>query len=609
MEGQRSANILPYDVISLEQEAEARCSSARAFEEVEDFARARESLGVFYCADEYVLNQISDALRAEVLLRTGSLLRRVADRNRINDDIERAKTYLFEALQLFRKIGDRNKTGEALVALAASYWSAGNYVRCRHLLNEPVFAELDAPVVNANRLYMLGIVARSEKMYRESASLFREVVAYCETIPSKALTCKYHGALGNSLLLQAEKEGKPEHINEALFHYTISSQQAEESGNLRHAGFITNNLGYIFFKHDRVDEAHEHLNRARRIFEKLQDISCIAQVDDTRAQVLNAEGHYAEAAALIRRSIHTFEITGESAFLAESLLTLCSSLVGLGQIDEAAACAARAAEIFSLNEIVNGEGRAQLALAEIFSSNITPPLSKLLRAFLRAARLLASEEDAKILRRIEHIEQRVGELTADSHMAQVPKNAKAAPVAGGALWDEGLTLEDAKARVEEWYLARLILEHGTLEAIAQELGLTAEGVRQKIARYPQLDALRRAIRDSNVAPLNARRRARRPIRVRLHETDNHLAALGPRGGDSLGVEPCENVMPEELVAVRIQGVAYAGYLDVAEEATKLHSGHEDYPPIPCKGSEVMGVVVGYWPKGKGEQKMKPLKIS
>jgi hypothetical protein len=44
-----------------------------------------------------------------------------------------------------------------------------------------------------------------------------------------------------------------------------------------------NNLGVIYFQINRCKEAHEHLDRARRMFASLKDKSAIAQVDETRA--------------------------------------------------------------------------------------------------------------------------------------------------------------------------------------------------------------------------------------------------------------------------------------------------------------------------------------
>jgi tetratricopeptide (TPR) repeat protein len=613
MSGQHSVSFVPYGATDLEADAKNRCASARAFEEVEDFAKAREALGVFYAAEDILLGALPEPSRAEVWLRTGSLLRRVGGRGRAEDELEQANSYLLKALEVFQRRNDIEKAAEALIAMAACYWSLGIYVKSRQLLNDPIFTNLDVPVIKANRLYMLALVARCEASYPEAVFLLREVLACCEQGTSSALTCKYRGALGNALLLLGEKEKKSEHINEALLHYTLASQEAEEVGNDRYAGFIINNVGYIFFKHGRHGEALEHLDRARRIFEGLQDISCIAQVDETRAQVLNAQGCYREAASLLRRSIQTFEITGEAAQQGEALLTLCASLVGLRRHDEAEECAVRASQIYALNEVTNGEGQAHLAIAEILSARQTPPLGKLLQSFARAARLIASEGDVAVLERIERVEQRILELSGQTYIHRLPNaSERHEPISEGTLWKDGLTLEEAKARVEEWYLSRLILEHGTLEAIARSLDLTVEGARQKIARYPHLDALRKAMRDSKVTPLGARRTApARIFRVRLDDEDGHLRPLGPCGGDVIGVERCSTLDVRELGAVEYGGIIYVGYFDAAGKVPKLHSGHEDYPTIECTQGPVTvkGRAVGYWRKGEGNKKMRPLKFS
>ena len=47
---------------------------------------------------------------------------------------------------------------------------------------------------------------------------------------------------------------------------------------------------YLYLKINRCKEAHEHLDRARRIFTSLKDKGAVAQVDETRARAFSPTG-------------------------------------------------------------------------------------------------------------------------------------------------------------------------------------------------------------------------------------------------------------------------------------------------------------------------------
>jgi len=63
----------------------------------------------------------------------------------------------------------------------------------------------------------------------------------------------------------------------------------------------------------------------------LKDSGSIAQVDETRARVLLAQGRNVEAEKVIRSAVRTLEAGGEQALLAEVLTTQGTVLARLGQ--------------------------------------------------------------------------------------------------------------------------------------------------------------------------------------------------------------------------------------------------------------------------------------
>src|SRR5216684_2371376 len=75
----------------------------------------------------------------------------------------------------------------------------------------------------------------------------------------------------------------------SIINWLRYSRIFEQAGHHRYVARVQNNLGYLFFKIGRYNEAHDHLDRAHYLFLELKDVGTLAQVDETRARVLLAE--------------------------------------------------------------------------------------------------------------------------------------------------------------------------------------------------------------------------------------------------------------------------------------------------------------------------------
>ena len=80
-----------------------------------------------------------------------------------------------------------------------------------------------------------------------------------------------------------------DYLDRALVEYAAASYHFEQAEHRRYRANVENNLGLIYFQINRCKEAHEHLDRARRIFTSLKDKAAVAQVDETRARVFLKE--------------------------------------------------------------------------------------------------------------------------------------------------------------------------------------------------------------------------------------------------------------------------------------------------------------------------------
>ena len=119
----------------------------------------------------------------------------------------------------------------------------------------------------------------------------------------------------------------------------------------------------LYFRINQCDEAHGHLDRARRIFQSLKDVGCVAQVDETRACVFLQQGRVVEAERVGRLAVQNQEKTGRPALLAEALITHGKALARLDRYGASLVAFRRA---FDLSEHTGSRNRAADAAVAAF---------------------------------------------------------------------------------------------------------------------------------------------------------------------------------------------------------------------------------------------------
>lgn len=131
----------------------------------------------------------------------------------------------------------------------------------------------------------------------------------------------YFTALGNRLENLGESENRSAYIDRALIEYAAASYHLELSGHRQYLANVENNLGFLYYKIKDYEQAHEHLDRARKIFGTLKDVSSAAQVDETRACVFLAEGRIKAAERKVLSALRVQEKNGNVYLITEALIT------------------------------------------------------------------------------------------------------------------------------------------------------------------------------------------------------------------------------------------------------------------------------------------------
>jgi CheY-like chemotaxis protein len=131
---------------------------------------------------------------------------------------------------------------------------------------------------------------------------------------------------------------------------------------------------------------------------KLKDVGTAAQVDETRARTLLAEGRLREAERMIKAAIRVLEKGGQQAVLAEALTTQGTIVARLGHIARSALLLQQAIVVAETVGDREGSGRAHLTIVEELGTQT--PLKQLAQVYGSAADLLDQSQDPATNKRL-----------------------------------------------------------------------------------------------------------------------------------------------------------------------------------------------------------------
>ena len=383
------------------ERAELRCRLAKELEEAGNYEAARNALGELWgrIGERPKIEGLDQHIAAEVLLRVGSLTGWIGSSQQIEGAQETAKNLISESMTLFESLGGIEKAAEAATDLAFCYWREGAFDEARVILCE-VLSRLTNTEgeVKAAALLRSAIVELSANRTNDALRLLTDAAPLIEASSSHALKAKYHGNLGIVLKNLSNDEQREDYRDRALVEYTAASFHLEQAGHTRHRARNENNLGFLYYKAARFNEAHQHLDRARRLFISLRESGNVAQVDETRARALLAQGRNAEAERVARLAVRTLEKGDEKCVLAEALTTHGTALARLGHYEQARSTLQRAIEVADQAGSLDRAGQAALTMIEELGDYLTA--AEMHSTYDRADDLLAHSTDRATLLRL-----------------------------------------------------------------------------------------------------------------------------------------------------------------------------------------------------------------
>src|SRR2546430_156190 len=384
------------------------CDLAKQLEKAGEYEAAREALGEFWPERDGspVLDQLDEATKAQVVLRVGALSGWLGSTDQAARSQEIAKDLITKSIEIFDGLGQTTEAAEARGDLALCYWREGAYDEARITLASALDQLGDKdPDLKALLLIRLGIVEVWATRLNEALRVYTEASPLLDSIEDHSLKGAFHNEFGLVFRRLAAPENREDYLDRALMEYTAASFHFELAGNTRFLARVENNLGYLFFTIGKYAEAHKHLDRARHLFFAQGDEGAVAQVDDTRARTLLAEGRIAEAERVARNAVRTLEKGDEQAVLAEALTTHGVALARLGDYPSAKRLLQRAVEVAETTGDLEGAGRAKLSIIEeLFGQT---PAAQLVSIYESAIALLRHSQDPTTSNRLIACAQKV----------------------------------------------------------------------------------------------------------------------------------------------------------------------------------------------------------
>jgi tetratricopeptide (TPR) repeat protein len=284
------------------------------------YEAARAALGELWhgIGERPNIEGLGESTAAEVLLQAGVLSGWLGASKQVEGAQGASKDLISESATLFEKLRESNKEAAARAELALCYWREGAYSEARVMLGAAAALIKDDPTLKAKTVLRFSMVETYAGRYSDAFHLLRDSAVLFDEGVSHTLRGSFHNELARVLRRLGAAERRQDYYDRAIIEYTAAIYHAEQAQHESYLARIENNLAFLLYKLGRHADAHEHLDRAQMIFTRLRDAGSLAQVDETRARVLVAEGNYREADRTLAGVLKTLEQGDESVLLART---------------------------------------------------------------------------------------------------------------------------------------------------------------------------------------------------------------------------------------------------------------------------------------------------
>lgn len=509
--------------LSRDEQTVLRCQIAADFEHKGRYEAARDVLGELWRGvGQYpALGGLTERRAAEVLLRAGTLSSWLASAAQDKEGQQAAKDLISGSITRFEALGESASAAAAQSELGYCYWREGAYDEARLIYANALkkLTNEGGPELRAKILIRCALVESCNGRYNDALRILTESTPLFETSTDHFLKGKFHSGLSFLLTSLGKNEQRPDYIDRAILELTAAAYHFEQAEHICYLALAENNLGFLLYLTEQYADAHEHLNQARQLFASENNKGGVAQVDDTRARVLLAEGRLQEASKVIHGAVQTLSKGGEQGLLAEALATQGLVMARGGNVFNSQAVLRRAADVAEQVGAVEDAGRALLTLMEEHADNLTE--YELLEAYQRADGLLNKTQDAETIARLRASASRITHARLKS--LETPKRKRSDVDA----W-ANFSLTELIQAIEARYIKRALLEaRGSITHAARLLGLQ---------HHASLTSLLKR-RHRNLAHLRTPAETRKPSEKKKRGKKNEGSIHAPRNTGECRTKP------------------------------------------------------------------------
>ena len=392
---------IPDPNLSSNECVQLRCQLAKQFEKMGNQEAARGVMGNLWptFGKPPNLYKLDKRTSAEVLLRVGVLTGWIGNSKRIEGSQKVAKSLIGESITIFESLPDVKKVAEAQIEIALFYMREGALDIARKLYAEALAMLDDEDAdLKATAVVRSAIVEVRAHRLKAALSILTTAVELFEASNSHLLKGAFHNELALVIKNLGASESGPDYIDRVLKEYATASFHLEQAGNARFQGVVENNLGMFFLHIHKFAEAHEHLDRAQALYTQLDDRIHLAELEESRARVLLAEGAISKAAKIAHTAIRVLEKSDQQLSLAEALTTEGVALSRLHRIEQSRATLERAISIAEQAGDLERAGLAALSLIEQLFEHLSD--DELCSVLERARCFLKDTQDTALLHRL-----------------------------------------------------------------------------------------------------------------------------------------------------------------------------------------------------------------
>ena len=450
------------------ERARIACARAKELEEAGKFDEARSALSEFWqrIGDRPRVEGLAGAVRADVLLRIGALSGWIGSARQIPGAQEAAKDLISESSTIFEELGLTERVAETRVDLGICYWREGALDEARITFDDAL--QRLGNLESEQRLRALlnkAIVEEVSSRSREAVRILFESESLFEASSNHSLRAKFHLEFATVLKNLGLAERREDYIDRALMQYTAAGLHSEEAGNERALSMVENNLGFLFAHLERFEDAHEHLDRAFAVASKLNEKGTRAQIEDTRARALLAQGRIEQAEKVAGSAVKGFREGDEQSNLAAALTTHATVLARMGRHNDALARLNEAVGVAGQAGDLETGGLASLTIIEELAPVLSP--AELRNYYKGAESALTHSQHAAVLIRLGECARSVLSVEAHDSTSGSQISTDAADS----------SLEEKVLRYEGELIKRaLLVSDGSVTRAARLLSVTHQGL-------------------------------------------------------------------------------------------------------------------------------------